>query len=337
MEGLAVSVVERVFWRDKRVLVTGATGIVGSWLIKELLGRGAFVAALVLDADPQSELFRSGDIHRVAVINGRLEELSDIERGINVYETETVIHLGAQTIVPVAHRNPLATFETNIRGTYHLLEACRRQQGLVKHIVIASSDKAYGEQSQLPYTEDMALNARHPYDVSKSCVEHLAMAYHHTYGLPVAISRCGNVYGGGDLNWSRIVPGTIRSLLRGECPVLRSDGTFLRDYLYVKDAARGYLRLAEAMTDMQLHGEVFNFGPGTPFSVLDLVARIQKLLGREELGPQILNSAAGEIRNQYLSSEKAGSMLGWHCEYDLDAGLTETIEWYRAFFAGRAQ
>jgi CDP-glucose 4,6-dehydratase len=334
---VAVSLPEPGFWRDKRVLVTGATGIVGSWLIKELLDRRAFVVALVLDADPQSELFRSGDIHRVAVVNGRLEDLSDIERAINVYETETVIHLGAQTIVPVAHRNPLATFETNIRGTYHLLEACRRQNGQVKHVVVASSDKAYGEQAQLPYTEDMPLHGRHPYEVSKSCVEHLALAYHQSYGLPVAISRCGNVYGGGDLNWSRIVPGTIRSLLRGERPVLRSDGTFLRDYLYVKDAVRGYLRLAEAVNDPQIHGEVFNFGPGSPVSVLDLVSRIQKLLGREDLGPRILNSAAGEIRNQYLSSEKARCRLSWNCEYDLDAGLSETIDWYRAFFDGRAK
>ncbi|MBZ5605929.1 MAG: GDP-mannose 4,6-dehydratase [Acidobacteriia bacterium] len=324
------------YWRDKRVLVTGATGIVGSWLIKELLDRRAFVAALVLDADPQTELFRSGNVHRVAVVNGRLEEIGDIERAINVYETETVIHLGAQTIVPVAHRNPLATFEANIRGTYHLLEACRRQSVLVKQVVVASSDKAYGEQPELPYTEDMPLHGRHPYDVSKACVEHLAMAYHHSYGLPVAVSRCGNIYGGGDLNWSRIVPGTIRSLLRGERPVLRSDGTFLRDYLYVKDAAEAYLCLAEAVSSPQMHGEVFNFGPASPVSVIELVTRLQKLLGREDLCPQILNSAAGEIRNQYLSAEKARRSLHWTCEYDLDRGLAETVEWYRTFFEDQA-
>ncbi len=323
------------YWRDKRVLVTGATGIVGSWLIKELLNRRAFVAALVLDSDPQSELFRSGDIHRVAVVNGRLEEIADIERAINVYEIETVMHLGAQTIVPVAHRNPVATFETNIRGTYHLLEACRRQSSLIRQVLIASSDKAYGEQPSLPYTEDMPLSARHPYDVSKACVEHLALAYHHSYGLPVAISRCGNIYGGGDLNWSRIVPGTIRSLLRGEQPVLRSDGTFLRDYLYVKDAAKAYLCLGEAASDPALHGEVFNFGPGAPVSVIDVVSKIQKLIGREDLAPRILNSAAGEIRNQYLSSEKARSRLQWTCEYDLDRGLSETIAWYRSFLEDR--
>ncbi len=323
------------YWRDQRVLVTGATGIVGSWLVKELLRRHAFVAALVLDADPQSELFRSGDVHRVAVINGRLEDITDIERAINVYETETVIHLGAQTIVPVAHRNPLATFEANIRGTYHLLEACRRQSLLVKQVVVASSDKAYGEQAKLPYTEDMPLDGRHPYDVSKACVEHLAMAYYKSYGLPVAISRCGNIYGGGDLNWSRIVPGTIRSLLRGEQPILRSDGTFLRDYLYVKDAANAYLRLAEAASNPSMHGEVFNFGPGSPTTVLDLVSKIQKLLGREDLCPRILNSAPGEIRNQYLSAEKARCRLQWRCEYDLDRGLSETIAWYRTFFEDR--
>ena len=325
------------FWRDRGVLVTGATGVVGSWLIKDLLARGARVAAFVLDADPQSELFRSGDIHRVGVVNGRLERLADVQRAINLHEIETVIHLGAQTIVPAALRDPLATFEANIRGTYHVLEACRRQASLVKHVVVASSDKAYGEQPRLPYTEDMPLNAKHPYDASKACVEHLAMAYHHTYGLPVAVSRCGNVYGGGDLNWSRIVPGTIRSLLRGERPVLRSDGTYLRDYLYVKDCASAFICLAEGTADPQNQGQVFNFGPGSPVSVLDLVTRIRGLMNDSDLCPQILNSATGEIRNQYLSSEKAHARLGWRCQYELDAGLKETIEWYRVFFGGSAQ
>ena len=324
------------FWRDRRVLVTGATGIVGSWVVKELLARRAFVAALILDANPQSELFRNGDIAQIAVVNGRLEEMGDIERAINLFEIETVIHLGAQTIVPVAHRNPLATFEANIRGTYHLLEACRRQSTLVKHVVIASSDKAYGEHSLLPYTEEMSLNAKHPYDVSKACVEHLAASFHHTYGLPVSISRSANVYGGGDLNWSRIVPGTIRSLLRGERPVLRSDGTFLRDYLYVKDAARSYICLAEATDDPRNHGQVFNFGPESPVSVLEIVSRIQKQLQREDLVPEILNCATGEIRNQYLSAEKARRELGWKCEYDLDRGLSETINWYRDFLGERS-
>lgn len=329
-----MNITDSGFWRDKRVLVTGATGMVGSWVVKTLLERNALVTALVMDADPQSELFRSGDIHRIAVINGRLEEVADIERAIGLHETDTVIHLGAQTQVSAAQRNPLATFEANIRGTYHLLEACRRQGNLVQRIVVASSDKAYGEQEYLPYTEGMPLNGSYPYDVSKVCVEHLAGSYYQSYGLPVTISRCGNIYGGGDLNWGRIVPGTIRSLLRGERPILRSDGNFLRDYLYVKDAASAYLSLAEATSDPQIHGEAFNFGPGTPVSVLDIVQRIQKLMQSENLPPEILNRAQGEIKKQYLSPEKAHKRLGWSCDYEFDAGLAETIEWYRDFFRG---
>jgi CDP-glucose 4,6-dehydratase len=326
---------QAAFWRDKRVVVTGATGIVGSWLIKQLLDAGAQVTAFVLDADPQSELYRSGDIRRVRVVNGSLQDLAAVERAINTFEIETVIHLGAQTIVPAAQRNPLETLEANVRGTYYVLEACRKHSGMVKQVVIASSDKSYGEQPRLPYTEEMPLCGKNPYDASKVCAEHLARAYQHSYAVPVVISRCGNIYGGGDLNWSRVVPGTIRSLLRGERPIVRSDGTYLRDYLYVKDAARAYMLLAEAaFRDPSLHGEAFNFGPGSPVSVRDLISHIQHLVGREDLPPQILNTAHGEIRNQYLSSDKARTRLGWQCEYGLDAGLRETIAWYRGLFEG---
>jgi len=321
------------FWNQRRVFITGATGFIGSWLVKELLAHGAYVVALVRDTDPQSELYRSGDIRRVSVVNGRLEDFWTLERAINEYEIDTVFHLGAQTIVGTAHRFPLPTFEANIRGTYNLLEACRMHSNMVQRVVIASSDKAYGEQPNLPYTEDMPLNGRHPYEVSKSCADLIAQCYHHTYGLPVAIARCGNVYGGGDLNWSRIVPGTIRSFLRGERPIIRSDGTYVRDYIYVKDVVRAYMRLAECLDDDRVRGEAFNFSTETPLTVLELVQAIQRLMNCEHIEPQILDCAEGEIRAQYLSAAKARSILGWEPQFNLEQGLRETIEWYRVFLA----
>ena len=321
-------------WSERRVLVTGATGIVGSWLVRRLLSEGAGVVALVYDWDPQSELIRSGDIHRTQVVSGGLEDLSAVERAVNLHEPDTVVHLGAQTLVGTANRNPLPTFEANIRGTYHLLEVCRMHRELVRSVVVASSDKAYGESSVLPYDESMPLAGTHPYDVSKSCADLLAGAYAVTYGLPVTVARCGNIYGGGDLNWSRIVPGTIRSLLRGERPVLRSDGTFTRDYIYVQDAVDAYLRLAERADEEGVRGEAFNFSPGAPLSVLDITSVIQRLMGREDLEPVILNQARAEIRDQYLDSEKAVTRLGWTSGYTLDEGLRATIEWYAHFLTG---
>jgi len=317
------------FWSRRRVLVTGATGMIGSWLVKELLARSAHVVALLLDVDPQSELLRSGDIHRVSVVNGDLGDFRTLERAINLHETDTVIHLGAQTIVGAAHRFPLATFESNIRGTYNLLDACRLHQGLIDRIVLASSDKAYGEQAALPYTEDMPLAGRHPYEVSKSCTDLLGLSYHRTYDLPVAITRFGNVYGGGDLNWSRLVPGTIRSFIRGERPIIRSDGAFLRDYVYVKDAVRAYMTLAEHLDDARVRGRAFNFSAESPIPVLDVVAAIQALMQCEHLPPDIQNSATGEIRDQYLSAKAARDVLGWTAGCSLTSGLQETIAWYR--------
>lgn len=327
------------FWDGQGVLVTGAAGLLGSWLVKELLARGARVVALVQDHDPQSELCRSGDAGRVAVVNGALEDFAALERAVNRHETATVFHLGAQTIVGAARRYPLATFEANIRGTYNLLEVCRSHAELVRRVVVASSDKAYGAVAALPYTEETPLAGRSPYDVSKSCADLLAQSYYHTYRLPVAVTRCGNLYGGGDLNWSRIVPDTIRALLRGTRPVLRSDGTFLRDYLYVKDAARAYLRVAESLAEPGVVGEAFNFSTESPISVLDLVRVIARLMGRSTVEPDIRNTAQGEIRHQYLSAAKARRVLHWRPEYDLEAGLRETIPWYRAFLAptGRDQ
>ncbi|MBI2605101.1 MAG: GDP-mannose 4,6-dehydratase [Deltaproteobacteria bacterium] len=318
-------------WGERRVFVTGATGIVGSWAVKELLRRKAHVAVLVRDWDPQSELIRSGDIDRTTVVNGKLEDYDSLERGINEQEIDTVIHLGAQPIVNTALRNPLATFEANVRGTYNLLEACRRQASLVKSVVVASSDKAYGESEKLPYTEDMPANGRHPYDVSKSCTDLISMAYAHTYALPVAVARCGNIYGGGDLNWNRIVPGTIKSLLRGERPVLRSDGKMLRDYIFVDDVVDAYLALAERAHEDGIRGEAFNFSVGGGITVLEIVEKIQKLMGREDLKPAILDQARSEIRAQYLDSSKAKQRLGWTAKFSLEEGLKRTVPWYTDF------
>lgn len=330
MEGLGLR-----GWTHRRVLVTGATGMVGSWLVKQLLAEGAYVVALVLDLDPQSELVRSGDLENCAVVNGSLEDFASLERAINLHETDAVFHLGAQTLVEVAHRYPLATWESNVRGTYNLLEACRTHTQLVDRIVIASSDKAYGEAESLPYTEESPLAARHPYEVSKACGDLLALSYHHTYGLPVAIARCGNVFGGGDLNWSRIVPGTIRALLHEERPVLRSDGTFSRDYVYVKDAVRAYIDLAEAIGRNGVAGQAFNFGNESPLTVLEIVGTIKRLMGRETVEPLIEARAVGEIGAQWLSSKKAQAELGWAAHFTLDGGLAETIHWYEEYFGRR--
>lgn len=322
-----------MFWSGKRVFVTGGTGMVGAWLVKELLAEGAYVVALVRDADPQSELFRSRAIEKVSVVSGALEDLWALERAINEHEIDTVFHLGAQTIVGTARRFPYQTFEANVRGTYNLMEACRLHQGMVKRVVIASSDKAYGDQVHLPYTEETTLQGRYPYDVSKSCSDLIAQSYFHTYALPVAIARCGNIYGGGDLNWSRVVPGTIRSIVRGERPIIRSDGKFIRDYIYVKDAAQAYLALAEYLGDAAIQGQGFNFSVGKPLTVLEIVGEIQRLMNAQHLSPVIQNAAKGEILSQYLSSEKAARLLKWQPSCGLEKGLQETIAWYRAFLS----
>ena len=321
------------FWKDKRVFITGATGIIGSWLTKALVERGAYVVALVRDWDPQSELIRTGIIKRVHVVSGALEDYATLERAINEQEVDTVFHLGAQAIVTIANRSPLPTFEANIRGSYNLLEACRAHGDMVTRVVVASSDKAYGESDVLPYTEDMPPLGRYPYDVSKSCMDLLAQAYWHTYQLPVGIARCGNTYGGGDLNWSRIVPGTIRSIIQNQTPIIRSDGTYVRDYMYVEDAVEAYIDLAEALDRPEIKGEAFNFSSETHLSVIEIVNVIRRLMGREDLEPIILNEAKAEIKNQYLSSAKARKLLGWEPRYTLEEGLRKTIAWYQEFLS----
>jgi CDP-glucose 4,6-dehydratase len=315
---------------QRRVLVTGATGMVGSALVHELLAAGASVTALVLDADPQAELYRAGDINRIAVVSGALEDLDTLERAIRVHQVGTVFHLGAQTLVGVAHHAPWLTFEANIRGTYNLLEACRRHRDLVQAVVVASSDKAYGEQA-LPYTEDAALLGRHPYEVSKSCADMLAQCYHHTYQLPVAIARCGNIFGPGDTNWSRLVPGTIRDLWHGRRPVIRSDGASIRDYIYVKDAVSAYMMLAAELSRHDVAGQAFNFGDDAPASVLEMVARLQRLMKAEHLTADVRNESRGEIPNQSVTSAKARRVLGWKPVHSRDEALADTISWYRSY------
>jgi CDP-glucose 4,6-dehydratase len=319
-------------WRERRVLVTGATGIVGSWLCDELVRRGAYVAALVLDDDPQSRFYSEGIDRNCSVVRGHLARFEDCLRAINLHECTDIFHLGAQTIVGNALREPLETFESNIRGTYNLLEAARRLGTLVERIVVASSDKAYGDSPVLPYTEDMPLVGRHPYDVSKSCTDLLAATYAHTYGQHVTIARCGTIYGGGDLNWSRIVPGTIRSLLAGERPILRSDGGPIRDYIYVGDVVDAYLSLAEAThAGTAEPGEAFNFSPQSRYTVLDIVAEIGRVM-HVDPNPRILATAAMEIRDQTLDATKAKTRLGWEASWSLADGLAETAAWYREHF-----
>ena len=318
-------------WRDRPTLVTGATGLLGGWLVRDLVARGADVVCLVRDWPPHSEFVRTGLRNSVTVVRGDVSDQALIERVIGEYEIVTVFHLAAQTIVGVANRNPISTFETNIRGTWTVLEAARRSPS-IGQIVFASSDKAYGSHDELPYMEDAALQGRHPYDVTKSAADLIAQSYAATYGLPVVISRFGNLYGGGDLNWNRIVPGTIRSILRGNAPVIRSDGLFVRDYIYVEDASLAYILLAESLAgDKSLSGEAFNFSNETPITVLDLAGRILKLMD-SSLSPEIRNEANNEIREQFLSAEKARRVLGWQPAFDSTAGLNATIEWYRSFF-----
>jgi CDP-glucose 4,6-dehydratase len=318
------------FWRDRRVFVTGCTGLVGSWTVRALLERGAHVVGLVRDRVSGSELFRAGLHRRMDIVRGRVEAEPLLERALAEYEIQTVLHLAAQTIVGIANRRPLSTFETNIKGTWCLLEAARRC-GYKPHVVVASSDKAYGDQPVLPYTEDSPLQGRHPYDASKSCTDILALTYAHTYGLPVCVTRCGNFYGGGDLNWNRIVPGTVRSVLRGERPVIRSDGSYVRDYFYVKDGAAAYLHLAECMARRpEVLGHAFNFSTELQLTALEMVQRILGVMG-SALEPVILGEAKNEIQHQYLSAAKARAMLAWAPGYTLDSALQETIDWYRTY------
>lgn len=319
------------FWRDRNVFVTGASGLLGSWMTQELVARGANVTCLLRDWVPASRLVSEGLLERVSVVRGELEDAPLLLRALNEHEIETVLHLGAQTIVGTASRSAVSTFEANIRGTWNLLEACRALPRLVKRVVVASSDKAYGEHPTLPYTEDAPLIGRFPYDVSKSCADLISLSYWHTFRTPVAVTRCGNLFGGGDLNFNRLIPGTIRSALVGERPLIRSDGTFVRDYFYVRDAVDAYLQLAERMDDPSFHGQAFNFGTETPLAVLDVVKVILERMRRTDLEPNVLGEATHEITRQYLDCGKARRLMQWKPRFTFEQGLDEAISWYASW------
>lgn len=302
----------------------------GSYLVKELVDQGANVTGFIRDAVPKSNLYQGEYVQKINIVQGALEDLPVIERALGEYEIDTVFHLAAQAIVGVANRNPISTFEANILGTWNILEACRKHP-LIKRVIVASSDKAYGDQENLPYDENMPLQGNHPYDVSKSCADLISHTYFHTYGLPVCITRCGNLYGGGDLNFNRIIPQTIQLVLNGEAPEIRSDGTFVRDYFYIEDAVQAYLLLAEKMEENNLAGEAFNFSNEIQLTVLELVEKILKAMN-SNLKPNVLNQGSNEIKHQYLSAEKARKLLNWTPAYTIDEGLEKTIKWYTKFF-----
>jgi CDP-glucose 4,6-dehydratase len=320
------------FWRNRPVLVTGAAGLLGAHLCVALLARGANVVGLVRDRAAFSPLQNFGAAQKMTLVFGDIRDQSLIERVLNNYEIETVFHLAAQAIVGAANRNPVETFDSNIKGTWTVLEAARRTPG-APQVLVASSDKAYGAHENLPYTEDAPLQGRHPYDVSKSCADLIAQSYAHTYQMPIAIARCGNLFGGGDLHWNRLVPGTMRAIIENTPPLIRSDGTLTRDYLFVEDGARAYLSLAEKLAeDETLRGQAFNFGNNAPLSVLDLVQKILQIARREDLEPRILNEASNEIPAQYLDSSRAQQVLGWQPQFSLEEGLEKTLVWYRNHF-----
>lgn len=324
---------ESGYWEGRRVLVTGCSGLLGSCLTRELIDKGAEVTGLIRDWVPSSRLISEGLTKSINVVRGDIEDISVLERTLSEYEVQNVFHLAAQAIVGTANRNPLPTFQTNIAGSWNVFEACRRVS-TVKAVVVASSDKAYGSSDTLPYVETMPLNGRHPYDVSKSCTDLLAQTYHETYGLGICITRCGNFFGGGDLNFNRIIPGTIRLVLEGERPLIRSDGTMVRDYIYVNDVVDAYMTLAAAMEDPAIHGEAFNFSTETRLNVLELTQKILEVMGRTDLEPVVLNEVRNEIQDQYLSAEKARTRLDWKPRYTLEQALLETADWYRAFLSG---
>lgn len=315
--------------QNRNVFVTGATGLVGSWLVANLLEQGATVSALILDEDPNSELIRSENIKKIESVHGNLTNFELLKDVFSNSEFDTVFHLGAQTIVGTALENPVDTFKSNIEGTWNLLESIRTSKKPAKSIVVASSDKAYGTAETLPYKEDTKLQGEGPYDVSKSCTDLIAQSYGKTYGMPIAVARCGNIYGGGDLNWSRIVPGTIRDLIQGKQPIIRSDGTYVRDYVYVEDIADAYIQLANHQFKTSLLGEAFNFSRDEPTSVLEIYRAICKATVGEYVEPIIKNDIKSEIKDQHLDSSKARTTLQWRSSVNLESGLQKTSKWYR--------
>ena len=321
---------DKISWKDTKVLVTGADGFIGSHVAKALIEKGAEVTTVVRDIKSKNNLDILGIRSMINLVYGDLADFKDCERAINEYNVEFCFHIAAQALVGPANRKPLSTFESNIKGSWNILEACRVSK-TVKGLVVTSSDKAYGQQKKLPYTENSPLKGYYPYDASKACTEIIARSYFMTYSIPLAITRNGNTYGPADMNMSRIIPEIVIRLLRGEQPIIRSDGSPERDYMYIKDSVSAHLMLAENLHRKEVSGEAFNFGTGRPISVIDLYKKIIKVMGKD-IKPKILGQAKNEIDRQYLDSAKAKKVLGWEAKYDLDLGLRETIEWYKNYF-----
>lgn len=318
--------ISKQWWKNRPVLVTGATGLLGSHLCRALIERGANVVGIMRD-----HVAASNRDENMTWVTGDIRDQAFMERVLNGYEIKTMFHLAAQAIVGVANRNPVETFDSNIRGTWTVLEAARRVPG-IEQILVASSDKAYGAHEELPYKETSPLHGMHPYDVSKSCTDLIAQTYAYSYDLPVCIVRCCNLFGGGDLHWNRLVPGTMRSALEGSAPIIRSDGSMTRDYLYIEDAVDAYLTLTKRMhRDASLRGQAFNFGNDIALTVLELVLKILDIAGRSDLEPKILGEANNEIPAQYLDSTRAKEVLGWQPQFGLRPGLMATLAWYRKF------
>ncbi|MFC1674339.1 GDP-mannose 4,6-dehydratase [Candidatus Omnitrophota bacterium] len=327
------------FWRNKSVLVSGANGFLASHLTLALLRQGARVTGIIKESLPTSFLeleLKEKKFKNLRLIKGDIADYSFIKRAFLISKPDLCFHLAAQAIVGLANKSPLPTFETNITGTWNILEVLRQISPRTK-VIVASSDKAYGEHKKLPYKENAALQSLHPYDASKACTDILTRTYSNTYNLATAVTRCANIYGPGDLNFSRIIPDTIKSAVFNRNPVIRSDGTPMRDYIYIEDALGAYLRLAKALNSKGrgVCGEAFNFGSGRPVSVINLVNIILKLSHKKKLKPVILSrrKIKGEIDRQYLSSSKAKRLLRWSCSYSLSKGLKETIIWYKAYLS----
>lgn len=321
------------FWSGRSVLVTGVYGFLAGHLTEALLGAGARVTGMYRDVPDASYLRIAGLEGRITLAPGDITSYDDSTRVVNEHDCSVVFHIAAQAIVGAANRAPLGAFHTNIIGTCNMLEACRvlnasGRTGLLQAVVVASSDKAYGDQDVLPYTEQAPLVGLYPYDASKSCADLLARTYHNTYGLPVSVTRCSNLFGPGDMNVSRIVPDTITAVLNGRNPVIRSDGSPQRDYLYVKDAAAAYMRLAELTVDGAAAGQAYNIGTGVPVSVLELVRTIIEASGSSHLQPDVQGTSWGEIKHQYLDCSKATRELGWQPQWSLPTALAETYRWY---------
>jgi CDP-glucose 4,6-dehydratase len=313
------------------ILVTGGNGLIGSYVVRDLLEKKHNVTVLYLGEIKNSILTQEDLCDKVNLISGDIVDYKTVERVINYYEIDFVIHLAAQTIVKHALNSPMDTFETNIKGTWNVLEACRQHSKNIKGIIIASSDKAYGELKKEEYLEDDELKGIGPYDVSKSCTDLISQSYSKVYNLPLTISRCGNVYGPGDINFSRLIPGTILSILKNETPIIRSDGKFIRDYNYVEDISAGYIALLDYTLKNKPLGEAFNFSNDDKMNVLDVVKIISKKMNFDK-EPKILNEAKNEIVYQHLNSSKAKKILNWKCNYSFDKGIEKTIKWYKKYY-----